>query len=509
MTAVPDLAGGTPPGALTTVVIPTVGRPSLQVLLAALASGSRPLDARVVVVDDRADGAEPLEVASTSVEVEVLRSRGRGPAAARNIGWRAARTPWVSFLDDDVVPEPDWYARLLVDLDAAGPAVVGSQGRVHVPLPAARRPTDWERSTAGLAEAAWITADMSFRRAALVRVGGFDERFTRAYREDADLALRLQERGGSLVRGERRITHPVRPTDDWVSVRVQSGNADDQLMRTLHGAHWRRRAAAPPGRFRRHRAISGAAFAGTVGVLTGHRRTAVLGTTLAAAGIAELAWARIAPGPRDAAEVGRMLRTSAVIPFAATWHALRGWCRHRRAQPWRGAPDLVLFDRDGTLIHDMPYNGDPGEVRPLPGVPDALRRVRRAGVRTGLVTNQSGVARGLISRADVDAVNQRVAELLGPFDVVLSCPHGPDDGCGCRKPEPGMVRTACAELGVDPAAAVMIGDTGADVAAGARAGATPILVPNDVTRREEVATAPRVCRTVGEAADQLLSGLWR
>jgi histidinol-phosphate phosphatase family protein len=204
-----------------------------------------------------------------------------------------------------------------------------------------------------------------------------------------------------------------------------------------------------------------------------------------------------------------MLLTSAAIPFVASWHSLRGGWRHRRAQPWRGAPDLVLFDRDGTLIRDVPYNGDPALVEPLPGVSEALRRVRGAGVRTGLVTNQSGIARGLITRDDVDAVNRRVADLLGPFDVVVTCPHGPEDGCACRKPEPGMVREACAQVGVEPLAAVIIGDTGADVTAGARAGVAPILVPNRVTRREEVAAAPRVYRTLAEATDELLSGLWR
>jgi HAD superfamily hydrolase (TIGR01662 family) len=498
----------TPPSTTTTLVVPTVGRPSLRVLLDALAAGSRPVEARVLVVDDRQRPSVPLGVPD-GLRVEVLRSHGRGPAAARNVGWRAARTPWVSFLDDDVLPDPDWYAALLRDLDAAGPDVVGSQGRVRVPLPADRRPTDWERVTAGLADSAWITADMSFRRSALVRVGGFDERFRRAFREDADLALRLQERGGVLVRGERRITHPVRPADDWVSVRVQAGNADDQLMRTLHGAGWRRRADAPRGRLRRHLAVTAATFAALGGLVTGRRRTAALGAAAAATGVGELAWARIAPGPRDHAEVRRMLLTSAVIPFAASWHAARGAWAHRAARPWRGTPELVLFDRDGTLVHDVPYNGDPDRVVPIPGVPEALDRVRRAGIRTGLVTNQSGVARGLITGDQAEAVNRRVAEILGPFDVVVMCPHGPEDGCTCRKPEPGMVRRACAEVGVEPSAAVMIGDTGADVTAGARAGAAPILVPNGVTRPEEVAAAPRVFGSVAEAADRLLSGVWR
>jgi glycosyltransferase involved in cell wall biosynthesis len=132
----------------TTVVVPTLGRPSLAVLLEALASGTRRPDHPVVVVDDRPDATGPLPV-DGRLDVVVLRSGGRGPAAARNLGWREARTPWVSFLDDDVEPDPDWYACLLADLEAAPPWVSGSQGRVRVPLPADRRATDWERSTRG------------------------------------------------------------------------------------------------------------------------------------------------------------------------------------------------------------------------------------------------------------------------------------------------------------------------------------------------------------------------
>src|SRR5690606_9046208 len=109
----------------------------------------------------------------------------------------------------DVVCEPDWFDRLADDLATVEGDVAGVQGTVDVPLPAHRRPTDWERGTAGLASAAWITADMTYRRAVLSRLGGFDERFPRAYREDSDLALRVRRAGYRLVRGTRRVRHPV------------------------------------------------------------------------------------------------------------------------------------------------------------------------------------------------------------------------------------------------------------------------------------------------------------
>src|SRR3954454_22465208 len=247
-----------------TVVVPTIGRPSLDVLLDALAGGSGPRPAELILVDDRPTGA-PLSPQRPGLPpVRVVRTGGGGPAAARNLGWRTARTEWIAFLDDDVVPDGDWYARLAADLADLPADVAGTQGRVRVPLPEDRKPTDWERGTAGLATSSWITADLAYRRAALAAVGGFDERFPRAFREDSDLALLVMDTGARLVRGRRWITHPVRPVDRWVSLRVQAGNADDVLMRRLHGPDWRQRADAPLGRRPGHLAITTAAVAAVV-----------------------------------------------------------------------------------------------------------------------------------------------------------------------------------------------------------------------------------------------------
>src|SRR3954465_9724710 len=218
----------------TTLVVPTLGRQSLVALCRALATQSVPVDVPVVLVDDRRPDRDRPDLAALlhqelgpdhGLDLRVVTAGGGGPARARNIGWRHARTAWVSFLDDDVVPDPDWYARLLDDLDASERrGAAGSSGRVRVPLPADRRPTDWERGTKGLETARWITADLSYRRSELAAVGGVDERFPRAFREDADLALRLGGDRGRLVAGTRGVAHPVRPADDWVSLRQQAGN---------------------------------------------------------------------------------------------------------------------------------------------------------------------------------------------------------------------------------------------------------------------------------------------
>ncbi len=328
------------------VVVPTLGRPSLTVLLDALADGPRPaVPVELLLVDDRRGHGDDLPVpAALAGCAKVLTGRAAGPAAARNTGWRAARHPWVAFLDDDVVPGPDWLCRLAADL-TVGADVGGVQGRVRVPLPPDRRPTDWERSTAGLADGEWITADMAYRRDALDAVGGFDERFPRAFREDAELAHRVRQAGWRLVRGDRSVTHPVRPEGPWISVRTQRGNADDALLRHLYGPGWRAVVGVPPGRRPRHvtTTLAGAAAVAcaSVAVLaSGRSRAWRTGAVVAAAGWAigttEFAVARIAPGPRSPREVATMAVTSAVIPPMATVHWLRGWWRTRGARPVGG-----------------------------------------------------------------------------------------------------------------------------------------------------------------------------
>ncbi|MFC8098980.1 D-glycero-alpha-D-manno-heptose-1,7-bisphosphate 7-phosphatase [Streptomyces sp. NPDC057363] len=166
----------------------------------------------------------------------------------------------------------------------------------------------------------------------------------------------------------------------------------------------------------------------------------------------------------------------------------------------------VLFDRDGTLVHDVPYNGDPERVRPVEGAREAVALLREHGIGVGVVTNQSGVARGLISDTDVRHVNRRIDDLVGPFDVWAICPHGPDDGCHCRKPQPGLVLWAAGRVCTAPADCVVIGDIGADIQAAERAGAHGILVPNAQTRPEETAAAAHVAPDLLTAVRAVLDG---
>ena len=169
-------------------------------------------------------------------------------------------------------------------------------------------------------------------------------------------------------------------------------------------------------------------------------------------------------------------------------------------------PAAVLFDRDGTLVVDVPYNGDARLVRLVDGAVEALQELRAAGVPTAVVSNQSGIARGLISRTQVDEVNTRTGELLGGVGPFFVCEHGEADGCACRKPQPGLVLQAAAALGVRPEDCAVVGDIGADVGAALAAGARPVLVPTPVTRPEEVDAAPEVCADLRSAVRLLLAG---
>lgn len=486
------------------IVIPTIGRESLYRLLSALEAERGPRPDAVIVVDDRRDG--PALRIDGALPVTTLRSGGRGPAAARNTGWRHTRTRWVCFVDDDVVPQPGWLAALAADLrgaDAAGAA--GSQAVLEVPRTPGRRATDDEKRTLRLADARWITADMAYRRDALVAVGGFDERFPRAYREDSDIALRITMRGHEIVQGERRSTHPVAQASLMSSVRAQIGNRDNALMRRKHGRRWRSAVGEGPGRLPAHTATTAAAAVAGMAALAGRRRAAAWAGAAWAALTVEFAARRFLDGPRTPGEAVRMLLTSALIPPAAVYHRVRGEWTFRAAR--RDPPLAVLLDRDDTIIEDGPYLNDPAGVRPMPGAADALDRLRDRGLLLAVVTNQSGVAKGLITTEQLAAVNARVEKELGPFDSWQICLHDNGDGCDCRKPAPGMVHAAAEALGVEPERCVLIGDTGGDVNAALSARADAVLVPTDRTLPHEVSEArsrARVAATLTDAVELVL-----
>ncbi|MEO6913687.1 MAG: HAD family hydrolase [Candidatus Baltobacteraceae bacterium] len=179
-----------------------------------------------------------------------------------------------------------------------------------------------------------------------------------------------------------------------------------------------------------------------------------------------------------------------------------GWKRNPRSS-WRRAasftspqsnpePCAVLFDRDGTLIEDVPYSGDPDRVVPLAQARESLDRLRAAGLPVVVISNQSGIGRGMITAAQAESVNRRVEELLGPFDGLFYCPHAPQDDCECRKPKPKLILDAAEALSVPPACCVMVGDKVSDIEAASNAGAQGFLLGPSFGLRDAVDRILRV-----------------
>ncbi len=168
----------------------------------------------------------------------------------------------------------------------------------------------------------------------------------------------------------------------------------------------------------------------------------------------------------------------------------------------------VFLDRDGVINRAVLRDGLPTPPRSvqdlevLPGVPAALESLKAAGFRLVVVTNQPDVARGAQSRDVVEEINRTLLSRL-PLDLVKVCYHDDGDRCACRKPAPGMILEAAAELDVDLSRSYMVGDRWKDVEAGTRAGTTTILIENEYPERRP-GTPGATVRSLREAAAWIL-----
>ena len=178
----------------------------------------------------------------------------------------------------------------------------------------------------------------------------------------------------------------------------------------------------------------------------------------------------------------------------------------------------VFLDKDGTLVHDIPYNVDPERIALLPGVGDALRRLQDAGFQLFVVSNQPGVALGRFPISALNLVEARLDELLAPFGVMITaycwCPHPPAAmrgaiACTCRKPRPGLLLDAAATHGVALERSWMVGDILDDVEAGQRAGCRTVLVDrgNETRwRAGRLRTPNAIVYQFADAAAMILDG---
>jgi D-glycero-D-manno-heptose 1,7-bisphosphate phosphatase len=163
----------------------------------------------------------------------------------------------------------------------------------------------------------------------------------------------------------------------------------------------------------------------------------------------------------------------------------------------------VFFDRDGTLMEDAHYCGDPALVRVYPGVREALQELREAGWGVFVVSNQSGIGRGLITQAQYQAVQEEFLRQAGPIDGTYYCPDAPGVPSNCRKPEPGMVLAAAAAHAIDLGASWFVGDKAVDVECGRRAGTRTIQVLTGYGA-DQPCGADLVCNDAVEAAARIM-----
>lgn len=315
------------------VVIPTWRRPALlERCLEALVRQTLPPPRYEIVVCD--DGPDETTRALVERIADAHRARGlsirylpisatQGPAGARNAGWREARAETIAFTDDDTIPDERW---LEAGLAALADGACAASGAIAVPLPA--DPTDYEADASGLERAEFATANVFVKRAALAAVGGFDERFTSAWREDSDLQFALLGAGGRIVKApDARVIHPVRPARWGVSLAQQRKSAFEALLYRKHPDLYRQRIASrPPIDYYVQVA---AAFAAVAGAAV---------QAPAVAGVGALVWIALAlrffarrmrGRSRAWRHVAEMAVTSAVIPFLSIYWRLRGACRYR------------------------------------------------------------------------------------------------------------------------------------------------------------------------------------
>jgi D-glycero-D-manno-heptose 1,7-bisphosphate phosphatase len=155
---------------------------------------------------------------------------------------------------------------------------------------------------------------------------------------------------------------------------------------------------------------------------------------------------------------------------------------------------FVMLDRDGTINEEIGYVLAPEELRLIPGAAEAIRRLRDLGLGIVVLTNQSPVGRGWIGEDELEAVHDRLRELLraegADLDAIEHCPHVPDIGCRCRKPATGMVERTAAAFGFDPAEAFVVGDHAGDMAMGRAVGARTVFVLTGHGEEERRAAEP-------------------
>lgn len=246
-----------------------------------------------------------------------------GPAAARNCGWRTAAGEIIAFTDDDCVPARDWLKR---GVSAFQDGVMGVSGRVEVPLP--DRPTDYEREMLGLVRSFFVTANCFYHRQALEAVGGFDERFPLAWREDSDLFFRMVEQGYRLRQApDAVVVHPVRPAPWGISLVQQRKSMYNALVYKKHPELYRLwLQARPPWHYY---GIVLALVVAFGAALVENRLLAQFAAICWGLLTIRFTWQRLQGTSHSSRHVAEMLLTSVLVPPLSVYWRIRGAVKYR------------------------------------------------------------------------------------------------------------------------------------------------------------------------------------
>lgn len=308
------------------VVIPTYKRAELlkKCLLSLNAQTFKDSDYEVIVVSDGPDEETRQLISGFNSNITYLHlEQKKGPAAARNLGWLKASGLLVAFTDDDCLPASNWLE--LIWSRYQGEKEIVYSGKVIVPI--SKQPTDYELTTASLERADFITANCACTKEALIRVGGFDERFEQAWREDSDLHFKFLIHNIPLLKIEAEVVHPVRPATWGVSLREQKKGMYNALLYKKYPSLYQSKIAskAPWNYY----AII-LAFTGMLGgLLTGSMLLAKLCFWAWLFFVGMFTLKRLSATSRRFDHVTEMIVTSIFIPFLSVYWQFYGSLKYR------------------------------------------------------------------------------------------------------------------------------------------------------------------------------------
>lgn len=318
---------------MVSVVVPTCGRADLlnRCLQALTVQNVEPSSYEIIIVDDGPSRSTREIVAGWAarmsdkrLDIMYVANRGpHGPAAARNRGWQKARAPLIAFTDDDTVPTESWLKNGMAVFGADVDAV---WGRIEMPISAT--PTDYERDARHLETAEFVTANCFCRKTILETLGGFDERFRFAWREDSDFYFRLLDNAARIVHAPRAvIVHPVRPAPWGVSISQQKKILFDALLYKKHPRLYRQKIRATP---RWDYYLTAASLAGAViGLWAGNIAVAAIAGGVWGLMTVRFFRARLRNTARTRSHIAEMALTSVVIPPLAVFWRMVGAVRFR------------------------------------------------------------------------------------------------------------------------------------------------------------------------------------